>query len=179
MRPKPTPLLQAISYSAIKHKDTESKGDSSVPYIAHVFRVVAILSERFGVHDEEVLTAAALHDLIEKGNNVDFDKINEKFGEKIAGWASYLSVDKRLPEEKADQLYGKNLLNGPYQVQLIKLADLYDNLLEAVEMKKNERQKKLAKWGIILKYLKKTPHDAVKAHLKVVLKAFQQLQTIK
>jgi (p)ppGpp synthase/HD superfamily hydrolase len=137
-------LLEAISFAARAHQGQLRK-DQRTPYASHVFRVCLIVRQVFGVDDASVLTAAVLHDTIED-TTTDFDEIAKEFGPEIAGWVSALSKDKRLPEDPREKSYEDQLAQAPWQVTICKLADIYDNLIDAIHMpeEKQARSKRNA-----------------------------------
>ncbi len=130
-------LLEAISFAARTHQGQLRK-DERTPYASHVFRVCLIVRQVFGVDDPSVLTAAVLHDTIED-TTTDFDEIAKEFGSEIAGWVSALSKDKRLPETEREKAYEAQLAQAPWQVRICKLADIYDNLMDAIHMPEDNR----------------------------------------
>jgi (p)ppGpp synthase/HD superfamily hydrolase len=119
-------LLEAISYAARQHAGQLRK-DGCTPYVAHVFRVMTILAREFGVLDDELLTAAVLHDTLED-TSADYDELEEHFGRTVAQYVAALSKDCRLPEPQREAEYTAALQSAPWQVQLCKVADLLDNL---------------------------------------------------
>ncbi|MDP3979947.1 MAG: HD domain-containing protein [Chlamydiota bacterium] len=129
MDPDNKHLLFAISFAARAHKN-QFRNDNETPYISHAFRVCMILRQVFQVDDEEVLAAAVLHDTIED-TNTDFDNIDSHFNRKIAKWVSMLSKDKRLLEDEREIAYEERIRSAPVEVKLIKLADIYDNIMDA------------------------------------------------
>ncbi len=137
-------LLEAISFAARAHQGQLRK-DERTPYASHVFRVCLIVRQVFGVDDASVLTAAVLHDTIED-TTTDFDDIAKEFGPEIAVWVSALSKDKRLPEDPREKAYEAQLAQAPWQVKICKLADIYDNLTDAIHMpqEKQARSKRNA-----------------------------------
>ncbi len=122
-------LLKAVSYAAMKH-DGQKRKDGKTPYIAHPFRVCLTLRHAFGVEDDEVLMAALLHDVIED-TTADFDEVEAEFGMKVAEWVALLSKDKRLPKGTREPAYEAQVSGAPVEVQLVKLADLHDNILDS------------------------------------------------
>ena len=66
-------LLQAAAFAARAHRNQWRK-DGQTPYVSHVFRVCLTVRQLFGVDDDDVLTAALLHDTIED-TDTDFDDI--------------------------------------------------------------------------------------------------------
>lgn len=122
-------MLAAVSFAARAHQG-QFRHDGATPYASHPFRVCLIVREIFGVADQRALVAAILHDTIED-TKTDFDDVAEQFGEEIAGWVATLSKDKRLKETEREEAYVAGLREAPWQVQVCKLGDVYDNLLDA------------------------------------------------
>jgi guanosine-3',5'-bis(diphosphate) 3'-pyrophosphohydrolase len=122
------PLLEAIAFAARAHQGQKRK-DGQTPYVSHAFRVLLIARDVFGVADPQVLMAAALHDTIED-TTADFDELEEQFGRDVAAWAAALSKDKRLADGPREEAYCRTLAASPWQVQVCKLADVFDNLLD-------------------------------------------------
>jgi len=126
-------ILKAISFAARKHIGQFRK-DNETPYISHTFRVAMILSQVFGVKDERILAAAVLHDTIED-TTTDYDDIEKEFGKEIAVWVGMLSKDKRKQEKEREEEYLKVLAQASDEVKLIKLADVYDNSIDACTLR--------------------------------------------
>lgn len=119
---------KAVSFAASAHKD-QTRNDGT-PYVAHPFRVAMTILLRFGVSDEEILAAALLHDVIEDCD-VDYDEVCELFGSRVADLVAVMTKDMRLEETIREVAYDKQLADGPWEGRLIKLADVYDNFLDA------------------------------------------------
>ncbi|MGH7193593.1 MAG: HD domain-containing protein [Candidatus Saccharimonadales bacterium] len=141
--PEIKPLLEAISFAARAHQG-HFRNDEKTPYLAHPLRVMTILAERFGVRDPETLAAAVLHDTIED-TRTDHDDLSERFGPRVADFVAALSKDKRQPEDRRERHYHDALAAAPVEVQLCKLADVYDNLLDSAGMAPPQRRKKIDK----------------------------------
>ena len=94
----------------------------------------------FEVADETALITALLHDTIED-TTTDHDELAEHFGVEIADWVAALSKDKRLPWAEREAAYGLALAAAPWQVQVCKLADVYDNLSDAASLSESGRQR--------------------------------------
>ena len=122
------PLLDAVAFSARAHRPQVRK-DGQTPYVSHVFRVCLVVRHVFGVSDPRVLTAAVLHDTIED-TTTDYDDLRERFGNEVASWVSALSKDMRRPEDEREKEYMATLARSPWQVQVCKLADIFDNLVD-------------------------------------------------
>lgn len=122
-------LLMAVSFAARAHQ-CQFRRDGCTPYVSHPFRVCLVLREVFKIDDPKILTAAVLHDTIED-TTTDFDDLAKWFGADVAGWVAALSKDKRQAEPERESAYVEQLRSAPWQVQLCKLADVYDNLLDS------------------------------------------------
>jgi (p)ppGpp synthase/HD superfamily hydrolase len=131
------PLLEAVAFAARAHQKQIRK-DGQTPYVSHPLRVCLILSQVFAVRDLNALVAAVLHDTLED-TDTDYDDLQEKWGSEVASWVSALSKDKRLPEEEREAAYCQQLAAAPWQVQVCKLADMYDNLVDALQLPPNRR----------------------------------------
>jgi guanosine-3',5'-bis(diphosphate) 3'-pyrophosphohydrolase len=150
------PLLEAISFAGRAHHGQLRK-DGRTPYATHVFRVCLIVRDVFGIADPQALAAAVLHDTLED-TTTDFDDVQEQFGRDVAEWAAALSKDKRLPYEEREQAYCRTLAAAPWQVQVGKLADVFDNLLDTDYLPRARQPEALRK--------KKRYLDALRSGLK-------------
>jgi guanosine-3',5'-bis(diphosphate) 3'-pyrophosphohydrolase len=133
--------LDAIALAARAHHGQMRK-DHRTPYISHPFRVCMIVRDLFGCADARVLTAAVLHDTIED-TTTDYDDIEEAFGTEVADWVAALTKNKSLPHDERETVYGQALARAPWQVQLCKLADIFDNLTDSQQLTPPSRQKSL------------------------------------
>ncbi len=141
-------LQQAISLAARAHI-SQLRKDGQTPYVAHPFRVCVTVRHLFGIDDDKVLAAAVLHDVIEDTTK-DRDDLIEQFGPDVAGWVALLSKDKRMPDEQREAEYRKQIETAPWQVKVIKLGDLFDNLSDTITMPESKREKTFTKSRIML-----------------------------
>lgn len=121
--------LDAANFAARAHQH-DFRNDEQTPYVAHPVRVAMIIAVEFGFTDESILAAALLHDTIEDCD-VDYDEILEQFGPEVAEYVAVMSKDMRMVEPERERAYDRQLADGPWQARLIKLADTYDNLVDA------------------------------------------------
>jgi guanosine-3',5'-bis(diphosphate) 3'-pyrophosphohydrolase len=135
------PWLEAIALAARAHQGQLRK-DRRTPYVSHVFRVCLIVRDVFGCADPAVLTTAVLHDTIED-TTTDYDDIAEGFGPEIAGWVAALTKNKSLPHDVREAAYAEVLAQAPWQVQVCKLADVFDNLTDSRGLSPEGRQRSL------------------------------------
>jgi len=134
-------LLEAASFAARAH-DGQYRKDGVTPYGSHPFRVCLIVRDIFGFDDPRMLIAALLHDTIED-TTTDFDDVEGRYGAEIATWVAFLTKDKRLPDDEREADYIAGLKSAPWQVQVCKLADMYDNLMDTVHVPIEKRARTL------------------------------------
>jgi (p)ppGpp synthase/HD superfamily hydrolase len=125
-------LLEAASFAARAHQGQYRK-DRVTPYVSHPFRVCLVVRDIFGCDDSRMLITALLHDAIED-TLTDYDDLEERYGPEIATWVAYLTKDKRLPEKERERVYLQRLIEAPWQVQVCKLADIFDNLMDIAHL---------------------------------------------
>jgi guanosine-3',5'-bis(diphosphate) 3'-pyrophosphohydrolase len=133
------PLLEAASFAARAHR-SQRRRDGETPYASHPFRVCLVVRDVFGIDDRPTLTTALLHDTVED-TTTDFDDIEEHFGTDVARWVAALSKDKRLQEPERERAYVAQLADAPWQVKVCKLADVFDNLMDAGKSRPEQRAK--------------------------------------
>lgn len=118
--------FEAAAFAARAHAHALRK-DGRTPYVSHVFRVCLVVRHVFGFDDPRMLAAALLHDAIED-TATDCDDIIERFGPEVAAWVAALTKDMRLPHDEREDAYAQTLRQAGWQVKVLKLADIYDNL---------------------------------------------------
>ncbi len=134
-------LFEAVAFAARAH-DGQLRKDRATPYVSHVFRVCLVVRDLFGFDDPRMLITALLHDTIED-TTTDFDDIEARYGAEIAGWVAYLTKDKRLPEAERERVYLDRIKEAPWQVQVCKLADIFDNLMDVQNLPADRRAHQL------------------------------------
>ncbi len=120
-------LLQAIHFSAFKHRDQRRKDQPLSPYINHPLEVARLLWEVGGIRDEATLAAAILHDTIED-TDTTLDEIRETFGEEVLGLVLEVTDDKSLPKMRRKRLQIERAPHISLKAKLIKLADKISNV---------------------------------------------------
>jgi len=93
-----TKLFDKACKFAIDHHSGQRRKDGSI-YILHPFEVATIASTM--TSDEEVLSAAILHDTIEDAN-VNINKITKLFGQRVARYVELETEAKYENLSKAD-----------------------------------------------------------------------------
>lgn len=120
----------AASFAARAHA-SQTRRDGRTPYAAHPFRVAMAVRDVFGCDDAVAICAALLHDTIED-TGTDYDEIAEHFGVEVAQCVAALTKNMALPETEREADYDARLAGADWRARLVKLADTYDNLCEAV-----------------------------------------------
>jgi len=166
-------LLEAASFAARAHQGQLRK-DRQTPYVAHPFRVCLVVRHVFGYDDPEILTAALLHDTIED-TTTDHDDLSVAFSATVASWVSVLSKDSRLPEEMREEDYRAGLAAAPWQVQVCKLADIYDNLLDSPAVSPQRMEQTLRKARQYLDAMRGSPEPNVLKALVIVEKQWLEI----
>jgi (p)ppGpp synthase/HD superfamily hydrolase len=126
----PSPRLgAAFEYACQLHADQPRKG-TTIPYIAHLMAVAALVMEHGGGEDEAI--AALLHDAIEDQNHDGSvpGEIGTRFGPKVLALVEACS-DSRGPDKPdwrpRKEAYLTHLRSAPANVRLIAAADKLHN----------------------------------------------------
>ena len=123
----------AASHAARAHASQKRK-DNKTPYIAHCARVAMVVAVVFECRDPAILTAAFLHDILED-TTVDFDDLLKDYGREVAELVAAMSKDHRMEEHLREAAYEAQLASSSWKARMIKLADVYDNLTDAMDVK--------------------------------------------
>lgn len=117
-------FFDALSFAANRHQFDKTKTDE--PYIDHLINVCRLLYNVAETSDPAIMTAAALHDILEK-THTKADEINTRFGEEVCNIVLELTNDQHLNEQEKwlQQLHAVNNLSQ--KAKLIKLADKIAN----------------------------------------------------
>jgi len=143
------PLDQALQFAAQRHAGTLRDGPDPLPYLTHVVEVVNNLRFVGDVSDPILLTAAALHDLLEQEAATE-SEIKKHFGAAVLALVQELTRTEPGPEETAGltkdeiwhlraQLLKADVAEMSPAAQTIKLADRLANLQEAGRVKTSKK----------------------------------------
>jgi guanosine-3',5'-bis(diphosphate) 3'-pyrophosphohydrolase len=168
-------VFEAAAFAARAHK-YQFRKDHETPYFSHPVRVCLVVRHIFGFDDPRMLAAALLHDTVED-TTTDYDDITEKFGDVVAKWVAALSKDKRKLNREREAAYCEQLSAADWQVKVIKLADLYDNISDCITGAKDQPRKTAEKSRSYLKVVRDgLPPEGVKA-LKLVEQRLAELES--
>lgn len=118
-------INKAILFATNAHAGQTRKG-TKIPFIVHPMEVGVIVSHI--TTDEEIISAAILHDTLEDCPKVTIEQIQEEFGEKIATWVACESEDKTKTWMERKQHTIEHLKTQCREVQYIALADKLANI---------------------------------------------------
>lgn len=124
-------FLQAVKFSADRHRDQRRKDLPASPYINHPIEVADVLWTIGGVDDIVTIVGALLHDTIED-TDTGPEEIRTNFGEEILALVLEVSDDKRLPKEERKF---KQIKTAPFlstRAKQLKLADKSCNINDIV-----------------------------------------------
>jgi GTP diphosphokinase / guanosine-3',5'-bis(diphosphate) 3'-diphosphatase len=143
-------LLQAVSFSAQKHRLQKRKGADGDPYINHPVEVANLLANVGKVEDFDIIIAAILHDTIEDTATTK-EEITELFGEKVCGMVLEVTDDKSLPkaERKLKQIeHAPHISAGAKQVKLgDKISNITDVMNNPPHDWDDKRRLEYIEWG--------------------------------
>lgn len=149
-------VIRAIEFAAERHSGQTRKGNTNSPYINHPIKVVSLLT-RFQEDDSDLLSAAALHDIIEDTAKGDEEIqwlqkiIEEKFGSKVLSIVQEVTDDKQLPYQERKQ---KQVEDTPYLSKEAKKIKIADKICNITDLKKdppvgwsNKRKNTYIEWA--------------------------------
>lgn len=125
-------LLQAATFSAVRHRNQRRKGGDASPYINHPLDVAYTLAHIGGVTDATTLAAAILHDTIEDTATTG-EELEMIFGRKVRLLVEEVTDDKTLEKTERKRLQIEHAPNMSPAAKLIKLGDKISNIQEVIE----------------------------------------------
>lgn len=126
------PLISALAFAALKHRDQRRKDAEASPYINHPIALADVLVHEGEVHDPIVLAAALLHDTIED-TQTTVDELTQAFGPEIAAIVAEVTDDTSLQKQERKRLQIEHAPQLSRSAKLVKLADKICNLRDVVE----------------------------------------------
>jgi len=120
----------ALNYATTLH--TESRKDTTIPYISHLYSVAALVMESDG--SEEEVIAALLHDAVEDHGGVKtLEKIRSDYGEEVAAIVDGCTDDappegqEKRPWRERKEEYVTHIASASDSVRLVSNADKLHN----------------------------------------------------
>ncbi len=116
---------RAIAFATKAHEGQLRKGTQR-PYIVHPIEVGDIVSTM--TRDEEIISAAILHDTIEDCQGITKEILAEEFSERVANMVAQESEDKSKSWIDRKTATIRHLEEAPIEVKMIGLADKLSNM---------------------------------------------------
>ena len=130
-KPLDTSLLdRAIIFAVKAHAGTERRG-KGFPYIVHPMEAVEIVATMTA--DQELLAAAALHDVVED-TDVSVEQIRAEFGDRIASLVAAESDTFEEGVSEEDSWHARKraaierLAKAPHDAKIVALGDKLSNM---------------------------------------------------
>ena len=124
-------ILEALHFSAQKHRDQRRKGPEASPYINHAIEVAEILTRVGNVQSLSMLQAAVLHDTIEDTETTALE-LEQRFGRNVRRIVEEVTDDKSLPKQERKRLQVEHTPDLSPEAKLIKLADKICNVTDVI-----------------------------------------------
>lgn len=125
-------ILNALRFSAEKHKNQRRKGRDAAPYINHPIEVAELLTGVGGVQDPHTIIAAILHDTVEDTATTP-EEIEQKFGQEVRSLVDEVTDDKSLPQAVRKQRQIDHAPHLTSRAKEIKIADKISNLRDLID----------------------------------------------
>lgn len=125
-----TILDKALHFAVDAHANTERRG-KGFPYIVHPLEAVAIVATI--TPDQEMLAAAALHDVVED-TDISIDTIREEFGDRVACLVDSESEQKVEGKSETESWHERKqaainrLANASHDAKIIAMGDKLSNM---------------------------------------------------
>lgn len=121
----PDMFQEAVEFATKAHEGQVRKGTKK-PYIVHPLEVAEIVADM--TSDEEIRSAAVLHDTIEDCTGVTEEVLRSHFGERVAALVAGESEDKSKTWEERKGTTIRRLKTESRDLQIIALADKLSNM---------------------------------------------------
>lgn len=151
-------MQSAENFAKERHLSTSRK-DWDIPHYEHLVAVVARL-KNLGVTDENILSAAWLHDIIDY-TDTSFDELDQRFSSKVAVLVLSISKGKNLPRSIQEEQYVKQLKESTLEAKLIKLCDISSSIKD-LKNSSFSKTKKIKEMKRKLYYLNVIKTDLIK-----------------
>ncbi|MCH9652298.1 MAG: HD domain-containing protein [Planctomycetes bacterium] len=127
-----SPVVEhAIRLAAVAHKSQKRKS-SGVPYIAHPMSVCLILMKA-GFHDDTILAAAVLHDVVED-TDLTIEQLTEEFSDEVIQYVKEMTEEKETSQGEKRSWHDRKqdhievMQQATLGARAIELADKLHNL---------------------------------------------------
>ncbi len=126
------PRVVRAVHLAVEAHGGQLRKDGRTPYVVHPLAVLRRLSAQLRVTDPELLSAAALHDVLED-TEVPAERIEQELGGRVLAWVRELTLPPDVhgpgvPTAVKTQHLVAGLRSMSWEAVLVKLCDRWDNL---------------------------------------------------
>lgn len=139
-------VYRALRFAADRHSDQRRKGLRAEPYVNHLIEVIWLLSEFSGVSDPILLSAAALHDVVED-TETTLAELEREFGAAVTRIVADVTDDKSLSKQERKEQQVIKVSTATPDVKLLKLADHAANVATLPETWTVERRLDYLDWS--------------------------------
>jgi (p)ppGpp synthase/HD superfamily hydrolase len=169
-------IMKAVKFAAVAHSSVQQKRKyTGENYIVHPLAVANTVC-KFGGTTAEIV-AALLHDVVED-TPVTLDEVRAEFGDEVAEIVDGLTENKGAFKNRAvrKQHYGNAVRYKSRSVQLIKLADIADNVENIVEHDIRFAKTYLPEIELMLNNIHAAPAEMHKFVMDIYLNAREQYE---
>lgn len=130
--------VHAHAFAKKRHDATGAvRRHSGIAYIHHPEQVAKIVEAWGG--DRDQIVVAYLHDTVED-TSATLDIINKKFGGQIASYVGEITNNKEMIKRIGKEEYiNRELVGLSSKALLVKLADMYSNMLDFPAVSQSDR----------------------------------------
>ncbi len=171
------------------HANQKRKG-SDTPYVSHCFGVAFILSNY--TSDEDIIIAGLLHDVLEDIPGYTKEKMEEKFGKRVADLVDNVTGPKedesgvKMDWLTAKEIYFNKISNGSLDALLIVAADKIHNMLSVISLYEEEggdiwkhfkgsKEQQRERYSKIFEFIKSKIDNHILEEYEVVLNKFYKI----
>lgn len=126
-------IIDAIEFAAYHHRFQKRKDPDNTPYIIHPIGVANYAMTIGKVRDPDIIIGCILHDTVEDTEVTD-DQVNQRFGDRIAGFIREVTDNKSLPKQTRKLLQIEHAPEKSAGAAQIKLADKLYNLTDLLNV---------------------------------------------
>jgi (p)ppGpp synthase/HD superfamily hydrolase len=141
-----TGVYRALRFAADRHSEQRRKGSRAEPYVNHLIEVIWLLSDFAGITDPILLSAAALHDVVED-TPTTLAELERDFGAAVTLIVAVVSDDKSLSKGERKEQQVIRVAKATPEVKLLKLADHAGNVATLPDLWTIERRREYLEWS--------------------------------
>ncbi len=155
-------IREAAEFASKAHDGCVRKG-TNIPYITHPFETAVIVSEL--TDDEEVISAALLHDVIEDAGTTK-EELEELFGPRVASLVASASEDKSRPWYERKKSRIDALKDASLDDKMICFADKLSNLRSTLSDRMVKGEKVWEKFNVTDKRAQEWYYREILRHME-------------